>query len=111
MFKRNHQQKTKSKSTDKNERKVKKSEKVFFSESLSPIATRHYNDEFRNYNLLNRDEFKSKQQQDTIVLHRYELTYKEQEDSSSDPESYQKTTKYLAMNQFDRLVYKLSGNK
>lgn len=107
MFKRN-QQKKKSKSVEKkDEKKGQRSENLFLSESVSPITTRQYN---RSYNILNHCELKPEIEEDTIVLHRYELTYKEQEDSSSDPESYQKTTKYLAMNQFDRLVYKLSGN-
>jgi hypothetical protein len=82
-------------------------------------SSRQYTEEFvKNYATLKKEEFKCKfvpKNDETVVLHRYEISRSksnENESNSDEPDdaAYKTNTNYLAMNQFDRLVYRLSGN-
>lgn len=118
MFKKNS---TSNRTVDKNEKLGKKLIRsgIKSSSPNGPLVAnnRQYADEFiKNYNKLNQEELQhkatSKHTNETVVLHRYELrSTKEDEESSSDnDESYYKFNhNYLALNKFDRLVYRLTG--
>ncbi len=118
MFKKNHLTNKTSEKTGKLSKKSKSSPKSSEQNVAQKPSDRKYSEEFiKKYSSLKKEEIKSKltpKNDETVVLHRYEINRsKSNEDESySEPDenTYRTDTTYLAMNQFERLVYRLSGN-
>ena len=124
MFKKNPQS---NKNLNKNDKLPNESNSVPKSSQNAtvPLQTtankRQYSEEFlKNYNFLKIEELKLQtvpKKDETVVLHRYEICRGNENESESDDSdinnnnnAYENNTSYLAMNKFDRLVYRLSGN-